>query len=247
MTVIRHNENRLPRQRQRRFATIGLGSLLVVAGVILTLQRDGRMCHRLLIVGAEYADSTALAELARLNGAIDARLVADRIRRHPWIREAVGTCGKHGAVEVVVEERRPVLLVIASDGAPSHYVDAEGYRMPIAEHPNFDVPLLHGLEEAYHPVMQVKTEVVRQLAAAVGDLHDDADALISEFVITDSGVTLVTPVGGVEVLLGRDQLNDRFRSLVAFWQQAVVGSNDRTIDMIDLRFDSQIITVESDG
>lgn len=246
MTVMRDNKNHLPRQRQRRFVTVGLGSLLVVAGVILIVQRDDRVCHRLLIVGAEYADSTALAELARLDRAIDARLVADRIRRHPWIREAVGTCGKRGAVEVVVEERRPVLLVIGSDGAPSHYVDAEGYRMPIAEHP-FDVPLLHGLEEAYHPVMQVKTEVVRQLAAAVGDLHDDADALISEFVITDNGVTLVTPVGGVEVLLGRDQLADRFRSLVAFWQQTVVGSHDRTIDMIDLRFDSQIITVESDG
>lgn len=226
--------------------------LAILASSIVVQQHYSPLpCTKLTILDAVYADMTELRTVASLgmSASIDPALVSDRIQRHPWVRAARGWCYRNGVATVVVEERAPQLLVRDQQGAGAYYIDASGYRMPVLSGESFDVPLLAGLEEPYHPVRRVQDNTVRALARALARIDLETDALVSEIVLTPDGVRLytgsATPSGTVEVLLGTSRVEEKLDRLAAFWRQAVASQPGKRFQLIDLRFDSQIITRES--
>lgn len=232
-----------------RWLTVPLAVL--ASGILAQQHHSPRPCTQLTILDAVYADTTELRTVARLelSARIDPALVVDRMQRHPWVRTAQSWCYQSGMATVVVEERAPQLLVRDHLGAGAYYIDASGYRMPVLPGKSFDVPLLTGLEEPYHPVRRVQDKTVRALALALARINPETDALISEFVLTPDGVRLytgsATTSGTVEVLLGKDRVEEKLDRLAAFWRQAVASQPGKRFQLIDLRFDSQIVTRES--
>ncbi len=224
---------------------------ILICSIIVQRHYSPLPCTKLTILDAMYADTTELRTVASLemSASIDPALVADRIQRHPWVRNARGWCYQNGTATVVVEERAPQLLVRDQQGAGAYYIDASGYRMPVLTGASFDVPLLTGLEEPYHPVRRVQDKTVQALARALARVDLETDALISELVLTPNGVRLytgsATPSGTVEVLLGKNRVEEKLDRLAAFWRQAVASQPGKRFQQIDLRFDSQIITRES--
>lgn len=208
-------------------------------------------CQRIELAGLQRADSTALMELARVDTSmllidIDPAMVADRVRRHPWVRTASATRFPTGTLRITVQEQVPVVLVLDRRGRPAHYLDRAGFAMPLADGALYDVPLLRGLTERYHPVRRLQDERVRDLLALFAGLDAETDALVSELELTSSGVHLyTTPVGGrgsLEVQLGRAGFAEKLKRLRAFWHQAVLPQPDKPFHVIDLRFDGQIVT-----
>jgi len=183
---------------------------------------------------------------------IDPALIADRVKRHPWVRTADVTRLPPGTLSIKVRERDPVVLVIDANGIPSDYLDAEGYRMPVTDHSSFDLPLLVGAELPPNPTQPIESPAVADLLAAVGEIGPKTDVLISSFVVDASGqIALRTePIhgqGSIVVRLGRRDFDRKLRELRAFWDQAVVTRPDTKYEWIDLRFDSQIVTREASG
>lgn len=177
-------------------------------------------------------------------------LVEDRVRRHPWVADASARRLPDGTVSIRVLEREPVLLALGTSGRPSYYIDREGHRMPFVPGHSFMVPVLRGLDEAYHPVRPVQQAAVRELAGSLPDLDPDVDALVSEFLVgDDGGIVLVTvPASSGQTLtvrLGRDRFAVRLARLKAFWDQAVLTRPGVRYASVDLRFEGQIITRES--
>lgn len=203
--------------------------------------------------GTVQAEPQALLKLAGIDtGAVlldvDPALVADRVARHPWVEEARVTRLPTGFVVVRVRERTPVALALDAQGRPAQYLDGEGFAMPAAPGMAFDVPLLRGLRETTHPVRPVQTPVVRELLAALAALDPETDALISELELRGDDVWVHTPPvdarGSIPVRLGRGELPRKLATLRAFWHQAVLSRPDVTYRVIDLRFDSQVVTRE---
>ena len=180
---------------------------------------------------------------------IDIALVADRVRRHPWVREARLRRLPTGTLRIAVEEREPVVLVLAS-GVPHHYLDASGYAMPVPEGADMeDVPLLRGAVPEYHPTQPVRSASLRELLSALATADEDVDALVSEVEWAASGATLLTvPAAGrgaLAVRLGRTRHADALTRLAAFWEQAVLTRPDTPIQLVDLRFAGQVVTRET--
>jgi len=208
-----------------------------------------------VVHGAERASEADLLALGRVP--IDSALyelsgtiVADRVRRHPWVEDATVSRLPTGTVSIRITEREPVLLALSTRGEPEYFIDASGHRMPWTSGGPWRVPVLTGLQERYHPVVPVRNAAVRALAAALSDLDRDVDALLSEFhVDADGGLSLrttVTPAGQtVQVRLGRAEPAGRLARLRAFWDQVVLARPDARFSWVDLRFDSQIVTSES--
>lgn len=220
-----------------------LGLLCVVIWML------GRPCTVLDIRGMSQADSTSIMRLAMpADSAADAALVADRVRRHPWVRWSTATCYPSRVMQLSLEERIPVLLVIDAAGAPAHFIDPAGFMMPVTPRSTFDVPLLRNFDEPYHPLRPVEHPQVRTLAQALTRLDAGTERLVSEFVVTPSGLTAYTvPAdsrGPVEVWLGRREYAPRLQWLRSFWDQRVASEPEQTIYMIDLRFRGQIVTRE---
>ena len=121
--------------------------------------------------------------------------------------------------------------------------------MPFKKDAIFDVPLLFGLEEAFHPTEPIQHPAVQLLLSDLQQISEDVDALISAFTIKPNGEIFLqtNPIpgrGSIDTRLGKDDFDKKLTRLHAFWHQTVLTRRDYNIKAIDLRFDSQIITNE---
>lgn len=209
------------------------------------------------VSGNIHAEADDLISAARVDTGvplfgIEPALIADRVKRHPWVRTADVTRLPPGTLSITVKERVPVMLVIDANGIPSDYLDAEGYRMPVTDHSSFDFPLLVGVELPANPTQPIESRAIADLLATIAQIEPETDVLISSFVVEASGqIALSTaPVNGqgsIVVRLGRQDFDRKLRHLSAFWHEAVVTRPDTRYEWIDLRFDSQIVTREVSG
>ena len=247
--------------RRRRVRAFVRGVLVVAAVVGLAA---AWVWHRTLPLEAVEVTGTLRAQpadVARLAGVapdstapvslygVDIALVADRVRRHPWVREARVSRLPSGTMRIRVEERTPAVLVVGADGAPAHFLDAAGFAMPLPAGPDAaDVPLLRGAVPAYHPTQPVGSRPLRRLLAALAAAPPEVDALVAEVRWSRAGATVLTPPAGghapIPVRLGRAGFDARLARLGAFWTQAVLPRPETPFRLVDLRFDGQVVTRE---
>lgn len=232
---------------------VGAGVLIAILGVLGWQWQAGLKVEAVDVVGARHADPAALRKLARVDtGAVlydvDPELIADRVQRHPWVESVSVWRLPTGTLRLGIQERTPAALALDADGAPAYYVDAQGYCMPLVDKSAYDVPLLRGLgEEAYHPVRPVPRETVRSVLKALA--RSEARNIVSEVAMRPDGEVVLytrptTTRGAIKVRLGMDAYSSKLKQLQAFWTQAILSRPDTKFMLVDLRFDSQIITRE---
>ena len=205
-----------------------------------------RPCVRLEIAGIHYTDSTLVHSL--VDSTLTPQMIVDRLQRHPWIHSARAVCYPTGTTHVQIYERVPRLLVLTENGDPAYYLDEYGYMMPPAAHMVFDVPLVRGVPEPFHAVHPVKNAEVRNLLTLLPRIGSEMDFLVSEFEIAENGLILIARAMGGDhtavVRLGSEDWEKRLDRLYDFWDKEVAGREDRVFDVIDMRFNGQIITRE---
>lgn len=243
------------KQQRRRRILRRLGLVALALGLVAAWvwQRTLPLAA-VTVVGAVHASAD---EVAALTGAVpdsvalfslSPALVADRAQRHPWVRTASVRRLPTGTLRVRVEERVPAALAMDAAGRPSHFLDAEGYAMPldVAVPAVYDVPVLYGAP-AYHPIQPVESAALRGLLGALGRADAEALALVSEIEWGPRVTLWTTPAGGhgsIPVRLGHDGHDSQLRRLRAFWDQSVLPRPDTEFRLVDLRFDGQVVTLE---
>ena len=240
-------------RRQRLARRAGVAVLLLLLGAAWMWQRTLPL-ERVQVVGAVHAPA---AEVATLTGAapdsvalfsLSPALIADRAQRHPWVRTASVRRMPTGTLRIAVTERQPVVLVLDGAGRPSHFLDAEGFAMPVtaATPALYDVPVLHDAPP-YHAVQPVESDGLRSLLAALATADDATRALVSEIDWGRRVTVWTTPAGGhgpIQVRLGHADHARQLRALRAFWDQSVLPRPETPFDLVDLRFDGQVVTRE---
>ncbi len=229
-------------------------ALIVAAGAFGWWWKDQVHVQMVDIKGIQYADEEMLREMIRVDSSmlffeLNTVMIADRVRRHPWVEDAYVQRYPNATLKIDVIERKPAILLIGHDGRPERYLDANGFQMPFVKEAVYDVPLLAGLAEPMNEIRPVKNRALLNLLAELKLIPPKVDALVSAFEVEESGeISLhTTPKpgrGSIHVLLGRDQFQEKLSKLYAFWHEAVLNKEDVDFKTIDLRFDSQIITKE---
>ncbi len=237
-------------ERKRKRAVITLATILplCIGGIVGWSYLLQRPCTHIEIAGIEYADSASVYNL--VDAVSSAPLAVDRIQRHPWIQGVRAVCYPTGTMQVEISERLPRLLALAKNGSPAYYLDEFGHMMPVNARLVFDVPLVRGITDSYHPLLAVKHDGIRNLAALLPRLPAEVTVMISEFEVREDGLSMMIRTAGTDhttvVYLGEEDWEKRLHRLHAFWeQQGGWPPGDRTIDVIDLRFHGQIITQEN--
>lgn len=212
-------------------------------------------CKQIDLAGHRFAERGALLKLARVDTGmvlfdLEPRLLEDRLRRHPWVHTADVTRLPTGTLTIRIEERVPVALLLDGAGTPWRYLDRAGHAMPLVAGAVFDVPLLRGVTERLNALRPLQNQTMLALLDALATTDADTDALISEVELKPSGEAwLYTTAPGdhpaIPVRLGRAPYAEKLDRLVAFWQQALLTRPDRRFELIDLRFDSQVVTREN--
>jgi len=232
---------------------LGVVLLFVMAGFGLLGRQwqQGLTCERIEVAGLRHAEAGELIHLAQVDTGmvlfeINPDTVADRVQRHPWVREATVVRLPTGTLKLEVIERTPVILALDRGGRPVYYLDREGFQQPLTDSAVYDVPLLRGLGAGYQPLHAVEDKPLRGFLEAFADAGPTVDALVSEVAIEENGLWVyTTPVDGrdaIPVRLGRTGFDRQLKRLEAFWEQAVLPETASSFRLIDLRFDSQIIT-----
>lgn len=179
---------------------------------------------------------------------LDAAILEDRIRRHPWIMSARVSRLPTGTLDIRVIERHPVVRVMEESSRPDYFMDRNGYRMPQTGTAWYPAPILSGILEPYNPVMPVRDGVVLDMLRALPLISDESDALLSELRRVNTGFEIrTTPQGNhasLRVLMGKTDFEARFALLERFWEQQVLRHQDVRFASIDLRFNSQVVTEE---
>lgn len=238
----------------RRAGLIGGLVLVAVLGVLGWRWQASVQLEAVDIVGARHAEADALRELAAVPAdtaiyALDPAIVSDRVERHPWVEAATTYRLPTGTLRISVTERTPVALALDAEGAPAYYLDRQGFCMPRVEGAAYDVPLLRGLgEDTYHPVRPIQHTSVRAMLAALDG--SEVQNIVSELEVwPDSSMAVMTrPTtahSAIRVQLGTSDFPTRLKRLHAFWNQAVLPQPQTEFSLIDLRFDSQIVTRET--
>ena len=228
--------------------------LIIAAGGFGWWWQGQVLIQRVNIEGLQYTDEAVLREMIHVDSThlffhLDPVMIADRVRRHPWVKDADVQRYPNATLSIEVVERKPAMLVMNPDGYPDRYLDADGFQMPFLKQAVYDVPLVTGLTEEVNTMHPVKHRALLKLLNELERIPPQVDALISSFQIEKSGEISMhtTPRpgrGSIHVMLGRDQFIEKLSRLYAFWHEAVLKKEDVTFTSLDLRFDSQIITKE---
>ncbi|MGB3542481.1 cell division protein FtsQ/DivIB [Rubrivirga sp.] len=245
-------DRRKRQERRRRIARrVGIGVALLALGAAWAWQRTLPLTN-VAVIGATHAPVEDVIDLVQVEPdsvalfSLSSALLADRAQRHPWVRTATVRRLPTGTLRIVLEERVPEVIVL-EDGRPSHFLDAQGYAMPIeaATPALYDVPVLEGAPD-YHPIQPVASAGLRSLLAALSRAEPSTHALVSE-IDWRTATLWTTPTSGhetVAVTLGRFDHAAQLRRLRAFWDQAVLPQPHVTFASVDVRFDGQVVTRE---
>ncbi len=212
--------------------------------------------ERIAVVDARFADVDEVLRLARIDTSmamheVDAGLVADRVRRHPWVTSATVLRMPDGTLRIRVVERTPVALALDRNGDAAFYLDARGYAMPAADSAVFYVPIVRGANAPSHPTRPVASPALRALLADLSVMSEEEATLAAEFVVGRGGIdawTPATPLGrSLRVRLGDHSFARKLAALDAFWHQSLLTHPTRDVATIDLRFEGQLITTGGDA
>ncbi len=104
--------------------------LLLVAGGFGWWWKGQVVVRQVHIEGAQHAEETVLRDMIRIDSSylffeIDPVMVSDRVRRHPWVKDARVQRYPNATLQIEVEERQPALLTLDAGGMPVTYVDAD--------------------------------------------------------------------------------------------------------------------------
>jgi cell division protein FtsQ len=185
----------------------------------------------------------ALPDTALLS-TIDLEEVRQRVVRHPYVKNASVNREFPSSIKITVEERIPAAVLVSSRMA---LIDGEGVVLPVR-----DAETLRGLavisgsffipqtgDTIKNPAVFEALTILRATKETERLLHE----LFSEVHINErGGLTLYATDGGVPVLIGNDITAEKLIAFREFWLQEVVPAGTGTIQLIDLRFDGQIVT-----
>jgi len=255
--------NRRPRTEPRtslsvRFAIIATSIVVVFVVTWATYLASTTTIETIEVAGSRHASVEGIVKLAGVHPgdtlfAADPDFVAARVSRHPWIENATVTRWPTGTLRISVTERTPVTLVVGRTGLPLYYLDRDGIKLPVDTLARYDVPLLRGFDRDPKTITGSDARIdddMLELLQVLAKLEPEVDDLISDVILSaQGGVELLTvpfkQKKSIRVKLGRGKYEQKFARLVAFWEQAVVGRSDKSIEWIDLRFDGQVVTKET--
>lgn len=248
----------------RVVALAAVGGGVVAVGLLGWHWQTTVTVERVTVAGTDHAPADSVRALARVDSgmtmdAVDAPLIADRVRRHPWVAGADVTKQRSQRTLLIeVHEHNPAALVVDAEGRLAYYLDREGYALPRSGPDKdettllggYDVPLVRGLDAAYHPVRRIAPTPLQEVLSALPST--ETDGLVSEIALTEEGVRLLTtpikPHGILTVRLGTGNVPAKLSRLRAFAEQVLAGASDddrrgyeSSVAEIDLRFDDQIV------
>ncbi|MGO3181496.1 MAG: cell division protein FtsQ/DivIB [Aequorivita sp.] len=158
-----------------------------------------------------------------------------RLSKNPMVREAQVYITVDGTLGAKIEQRSPIGRVSAS---PDYYLDADGKQMPLSDVYSARVPLITGAsEDDYDEITMLLLKITEDefmKRSVVGlDIKKNGD------------IELELRKTSFKVLFGKpEHIDEKFQNFKAFYKKTKEDSTLSGYNMVNLKFDSQVIATK---
>ncbi len=180
---------------------------------------------------------------------INLSVMEQELRKGLWIKEAEMFIDNNNVLQVSIREREPVARIFTIEGN-SFYIDSNLILLPLNDRVSVRVPVFTGFSG-------VKGKMSKQDSALLKDIkligtyindHSFWMAQIEQVNITpDYNFEMVPKLGNQLIRFGDvARYNQKFSSLLAFYQQVQFYNGWSKYSVIDLQFKGQIVGIKRD-
>ena len=156
----------------------------------------------------------------------------------------------NGVLKISVSQRKPIMRFQAKNYA--FYCDKEGYILPLKQNFHPDVLLIDGYTPIDttdclkgRPETPAKVEWLDRILRMTEYINSSSiwKNRIAQIHIEDSGYLIVVPRDGKEIfLMGPiDEFEKKFEKMQIYYESIVPASEGKEYNLVDLRFDRQIV------
>jgi len=164
-----------------------------------------------------------------------------------WIKNAELYFDNQLVLQVKIEQRIPIARVFSVAGN-SFYVDQEGQRLPLRQLSVLRLPVFTGFTSGQEQLSKPDSALLNQIVSFARTIQKDSffSAQIAQVNIAPNGdFELIPSLGDHMVLLGTmDSLQNKLDRLYTFYKKIWVPSGINAFQVLDLRFDNQIVALK---
>ncbi len=239
------------RQLRRRAALLVVALLvLLIAGWQANAWKSTVGIKEVRVSGTRLLtanDVIALADIDRSQKLydLDVNAVRRRVETNPYVQAAAVVRDIRGRATILVQERVPVVAVVAERSA--YLDDSARVLPPVRSAQVLDLPLLTGsvpsdeiaTGKKMHNAAVLRALALLDTARAFGD---DLYHRISEIHVNgDGSLTCYTAESGVPVAFGQGNVAVKLAKLDGFWKTIVAREGSQALQYVDLRFDEIVV------
>lgn len=182
---------------------------------------------------------------------LNPEIIEESIARNPFIKEAHVYVDALNRLYIVIQQREPVLRV-QDENQMSFYLDTEGYRMPLSRHYTARVKVATGFIPRFRGANLTHAD---SLYTALFDVSESIssdpfyEAMVEQIYVGRKGEIYISPkIGDQKVLIGEARdVEEKLDKLKIFMRDGLAYEGWKACDMIDLRFENQIVCTKADA
>jgi hypothetical protein len=238
--------------KKRGGAFFALLLLLAVVGGISLGWYFNRMAHikSIVVEGNYFTETSAILEKTAIPVNISPDSVSfleaiARIQTLPYIKEATITKRPSGRLEVRVQERQPIGMLV--NGPTRRYFDGDGVVLPFVSGKGADVPLVYGIgiKPVADSLKSVAFTQIRDFLILAGNDPVAASTLSEIAWSREEGIVALSTENGIRIVFGSLNLAEGIRNWSLFYTQVIAIRGSSEFSSVDLRFNGQVVTKES--
>ena len=158
-----------------------------------------------------------------------------RLQENPMVRDAQVYVSVDGTLGAKIEQRKPIGRVSAS---PDYYLDADGKKMPLSDVYSARVPIITGTSKN-------NFNEVTQLLLKINDDEFMKQSVVGLNRKMNGEIELELRKMNFKVLFGKpDNIEKKFQNFKAFYKKTKQDSTLYGYNMVNLKFESQVIATK---
>ena len=180
-------------------------------------------------------------------GALNLNALEKNLQSIKWVKHAEMFLDNQQALQIKIEQRIPVARIFTAAGT-SFYIDKEGTRLPLKQLTVLCLPVFTGFPSDQEKMAKPDSLLLRDILHFTNAIQQDSFfmAQIAQINIGSNGdFEMIPSLGDHLVLIGSaENVEDKLNRLYSFYKQVWVQSGVNAYQVLDCRFDHQIVALK---
>jgi len=237
------------------------GALLVLLFIISWKAKEEKKCASINVelVGentiALFMDEKEILQIIHEKGiqaglpigAVNLNALEKNLQSIKWVKHAEMFLDNQQALQIKIEQRIPIARIFTAAGN-SFYIDKEGWRLPLKQLTVMRLPVFTGFPSDQEKMSTPDSLLLKDILHFTKAIQEDSFfmAQIAQINIAANGdFEMIPSLGDHLVLMGSaENVEDKLNRLYSFYKQVWVQSGVNAYQVLDCRFDHQIVALK---